>query len=258
LAGTAQGWINVPTSQLSAPTIFNLLQKAGVTWKVYYTDTVPGTGTPGKPDTYISYFSQMMPYMTSNVAPLSQYFTDLTNGTLPQVALIEAGRDSGLDEHPNNNVIVGAKQVQSIINAFLSSSSYQDSVFILTWDEGGGMYDHVPPAATVNPDGIAPNLATDPNVLTIFGDNFTKTGFRVPLIVISPWTIKGYVSHKVADYTAILKFIETRFNLSSLTLRDAAQPDMTDFFDFVNVPNSAPPTPPAQVSGVACYYTSLP
>ena len=94
--------------------------------------------------------------------------------------------------------------------------------------------------------------------MTTFGDNFTKTGFRVPLIVISPWTIKGYVSHKVADYTAILKFIETRFSLPSLTLRDAAQPDMTDFFDFVNVPNSAAPTPPAQHSGVACYYNALP
>jgi phospholipase C len=76
--------------------------------------------------------------------------------------------------------------------------------------------------------------------------------------VISPWTKKGYVSHAVADYTAILKFIEARFNLSSLTLRDAAQPDMSDFFDFVNVPNSAPPTPPPQHNGVACYYNTVP
>ncbi len=60
--------------------------------------------------------------------------------------------------------------------------------------------------------------------------DFDYTGYRVPLIVISPFTKKNYVSHTVADMTAILKFIETRFNLPALTKRDAAQPDMTEYF----------------------------
>jgi phospholipase C len=70
--------------------------------------------------------------------------------------------------------------------------------------------------------------------------------------VISPFTKKNYVSHTVADYTAMLKFIETRFNVPPLTKRDAAQMDMTEFFDFQKVPWATPPTPPAQSTIGAC------
>jgi phospholipase C len=70
---------------------------------------------------------------------------------------------------------------------------------------------------------------------------YDHTGYRVPLIVVSPFARKNFVSHTVMDYTAILKFIETRFNLPNLTARDKAQPDMTEFFDFVNPPWMTPP-----------------
>jgi phospholipase C len=75
--------------------------------------------------------------------------------------------------------------------------------------------------------------------------------------VVSPFTKQNYVSHTVADYTAILKFIETRFKLSALTKRDAAQMDMTEFFDFQNVPWATPPNPPAQAKGGVCDATKL-
>src|SRR5204863_336230 len=65
------------------------------------------------------------------------------------------------------------------------------------------------------------------------------------------------VSHTVMDHTAMLKLIETRFNLPSLTLRDAAQPDMTEFFDFVNVPWATPPTPPNQLHNLPCIMEAL-
>jgi phospholipase C len=70
--------------------------------------------------------------------------------------------------------------------------------------------------------------------------------------VISPFTKKNFVSHTVADYTAILRFIETRFNVPSLTQRDAAQMDMTEFFDFQNTPWATPPSPPTQSTTGAC------
>ena len=92
---------------------------------------------------------------------------------------------------------------------------------------------------------------------------FDTTGFRVPNLVISPFTKPGYVSHTNADFTAILKLIETRFLtpdpttglLPSLTARDAAQPDLTEFFDWTS-PNLASTNPPEQ-TGLPCYY-SLP
>jgi phospholipase C len=76
--------------------------------------------------------------------------------------------------------------------------------------------------------------------------------------VVSPFTRKNYVSHTNADYTAILKLIETRFGLPSLTKRDAAQIDMTEFFDFTNAPWMNPPQPPVQPSPGNCYLDHLP
>jgi phospholipase C len=87
--------------------------------------------------------------------------------------------------------------------------------------------------------------------------DFNRTGFRVPLIVVSPFTKKSYVSHTVADFTAMLKFIETRFSLPSLTARDAAQMDMTEFFNFDAPPWLTPPMPPVQPTNKPCDYTNL-
>jgi phospholipase C len=81
---------------------------------------------------------------------------------------------------------------------------------------------------------------------------------RVPLIVISPFTKRHYVSHTTSDYTAILKFIETRFGLSNLSARDAAQMDMTEFFDFSNPPWMTPPAPQVQDTSKPCYLDHLP
>jgi phospholipase C len=168
------------------------------------------------------------------------------------VALIESGyTESAQDEHPLNPVDRGARYAESLVNALINSPSWKDSVMFITYDEGGGFYDHVPPMQAVNPDDKPPKLIpSDPQ-----GD-FTITGFRVPLIVISPFTKPGYVSHTTADFTALLKFIETRFGLPNLNKRDAAQPDMTEYFDW-SAPNLDPPTPPAQPT-LPCYYDHLP
>jgi phospholipase C len=76
--------------------------------------------------------------------------------------------------------------------------------------------------------------------------------------VVSPFSKKSYVSHTVADFTAILKLIETRFKLPSLTKRDAAQMDMTEFFDFKNKPWATPPTTPIQPVTAPCYLDHVP
>ena len=140
-----------------------------------------------------------------------------------------------------NSVQVGAAFAASFVNALLNSPSWKDSIFFLTFDEGGGFYDHVPPAPAVSPDGIKPFDIPAGNPP---GD-FVQTGFRVPLMVISPFAKQHFVSHTVMDFTAMLKFIETRFNLPPLNNRDAAQPDMTEFFDWT-APNMSPGTPPTQ------------
>jgi phospholipase C len=251
-AATSAGHVYSPAQPLTTKTIFELLDAAGVSWKIYETD--PGT-------TFLQFFQPYGSQHAANVVPVSEYLTDVQNGTLPSVAFIEGGYESGRDEHPNNNVQTGAAYVASLINALMNSPSWNDSVFILTYDEGGGIFDHVPPVQTVSPDGIPPSDLQPDDICTVNGGancDFTVTGFRVPLIVVSPFTRKNFVSHTPADYTAILKLIETRFSLGSLTQRDAAQMDMTEFFDFNNPVWMTPPTPPDQVTNGLCDFQALP
>lgn len=237
-AATSQGHVYPPTGNLTAKIIFQDLDDAGVSWKIYETDPS---------DTYLTYFQPYASQHMANVVPATQFVQDAKNGTLPSVAFIEGGYNSGRDEHPTTHIQQGEMYVASLINGLVQSQSWKSSVFFLTWDEGGGFYDHVPPVGTVNPDGIKP-VDLQPGD---FPGDFTRTGFRVPLIVISPFAKKAYVSHTAADYTAMLKFIETRWSLPSLTRRDAAQMDMTEFFDW-SAPNANPPTPPTPTETLRC------
>lgn len=249
-AATSHGHIYEPTSstggQLGVPTIFDLLQNAGISWKIYYSDTIGSS-----PDSYFFNFSSSAKLAAGHLLPVTQYYTDLQNGTLPQVAFIEGGYEFGLDEHPLNSVQDGSRYVSKLMNALMASSSWSDSVFFLTWDEAGAMYDHVSPMLPVpSPDGIKPTDYLPGDICSDDAGNpacdFTRTGFRLPVLVISPFTKPHYVSHTPMDYTAILKFIEERFGLPNLTKRDAAQPSMDEFFDYANAPNLMPPAPPEQ------------
>src|SRR5438270_4331835 len=270
MAATTAGHVH-PLNETNTPplpnqTIFDALQKAGISWKIYVSDL---DRNPPLQDSGLNDFQSASKY-PQNFVPASQFHSDLSNGTLPQVVMIEPGYIGGLDEHPTvlANVIgegvqAGSNYVSTFINDFMASQYWKNSVFILTFDEGGGFYDHVPPVQTVSPDGIPPS-DLQPGADFCLGAggptcDFTYTGFRVPLLVISSFTKKNYVSHTPADYTAILKLIETRFNIPSLTKRDAQQMDMTEFFDFANVPWKTPPSPPLQPASTdPCYLDHLP
>jgi phospholipase C len=253
---------------IRSKTIFDELQNAGVTWKIY-------TQAPGG-YTYASAFAGFSSRYASTgnivVDPsFSQFIDDAQAGNLPAVAFLEK---PDADEKPesNNNVQSGVAETRQLINAVMYGPSWKDSVIIFTFDEGGGTFDHVAsPTNVPSPDGIAPvdicTSATDSRCTFASlthssppydppGD-FTRYGFRVPLIVISPFTRQGYVSHVTTDYTAWLKFVEKRFNLAALTARDgwSNTSDMSDFFDYQNPPWSTPPKNPPSDSAGACYDT---
>jgi phospholipase C len=274
LAATSHGHVyelGVTSSPpLADKTIFQLLQEHGISWKIYVHPGPSGCTSTAclLSMSYINMFTfqdQVVSNFPQNLVPISQYFTDLSNGTLPQVAMIEPASDAFLDEHPTEtspvNVQAGAAYVASLVNALMSSSSWKDSALIFSHDEFGGLYDHVAPQSAVPPDAVLPSDLQPGDVCSTGGGptcDFSHTGYRVPLIVISPFTRKNFVSHTVADHTAILKLIETRFKLPALTARDAAQMDMTEFFDFAHPPWMIPPTPPAQNASGACYLDHLP
>ncbi|HTR64950.1 MAG TPA: alkaline phosphatase family protein [Terriglobales bacterium] len=281
LAATSQGLVHPiapPETQLTAPIIFEELQNAGISWKIYVDPQNTSCESDPTSDclynySYISQFTYgqtiaATPTLVQNIVPVSQFTADAQNGTLPQVALIEPPSFAGLDEHPSDydisspaNLQSGANFAAGLINSVMTGPSWKDSVVFFTYDEGGGFYDHVPPQPMPSPDGIKPKDLIPGDICDSTGTvgggtcDFTYTGFRVPMIVISPFSKKNFVSHQVRDYTAILKFIETRFNLAALTKRDAAQPDMSEFFDFVNEPWAKAPNPPAQNMAGQCTLT---
>jgi phospholipase C len=275
IAGTSQGHAYpITNTPATAPLIFQELQQAGITWKIYVHPGANGCSTASclYQLSYIQNFTYgqtILSQFPQNIVPDTQFITDAQNGTLPQVSYIEPASEVGLDEHaadydanpPCCSIQAGANYVSSLIGAVMNGPSWKDSIFILTFDEFGGFYDHVPPQPAVSPDGVPPSDLLPGDVCTSTTGptcDFVYTGYRVPLIVVSPFTKKNYVSHTTADYTAILKLIETRFNVSALTKRDAAQMDMTEFFDFTNPPWVTPPTPPAQNVSGPCYLDHLP
>ncbi len=303
IAGTSHGYVyqrgaNPPldTPLIPAKTIFEALDSHNppISWKIY----VPTQGTacatpPADTDpACLIRFSYLHDFAfgatiknnpaayKQNIVPISQFTTDAQNGTLPQVAQIEPASSAGLDEHPTDDdpppgsqpccsMQDGARFVKTLIDSVMNGPSWQDSVFILTFDEAGGLYDHVPPYHSVSPDGILPKdlFSNDP----CFGNtqpdtvcDFSYSGYRVPLVVVSPFAKANGVSHQQRDLTAILKLIEKRFGLNALTARDAAQVDMDDttdgFFDFTNAPLKTPPSLPAQtvLGPTQCYLDHLP
>jgi phospholipase C len=146
------------------------------------------------------------------LVPTSQFYTDLQNGTLPQVCwLIPPGNQS---EHPPNDVAVGMRYVTGLVNAVMKSQYWQNCAIVITWDDYGGFYDHVPPTQT---------------------DEY-GFGFRVPCLVLSPYSLSNTVVHTQYDLTSILKLIEIKFLLSSLTGQDGAASNMLDCFNFSQTP----------------------
>jgi phospholipase C len=235
-------------------TIFDVLNQNNISWKYYFQDNSiflasfsDWTNSDGTPNTSIQ----------GHVFPISDYFNILSQSNadqlLPQVVFIERGGSSAAtDEHPLNNVQVGSAAAANMINALMKSSAWPDSVFILAFDEGGGLYDHVPPISLPAPDSQPPDTQNVP--FTVLPGDFTNSGFRVPFVMVSPWVKPNYVSHVKSDTTSILKLIETRFNLPPLTQRDgsSAVSDLTDFFDFSTPHLLTPPPLPTQPTNGTC------
>src|SRR5215510_10031166 len=240
LAGTSFGHIRNDSFglDLSHQSVFNLLDAASVSWKIYAAQYPLAYGR--------LFFSYVNNQAATHVFPIAQYFTDLVNGALPDVAyidpqLIEAPNTEN-DEHPPADVQLGQKYVADAINGLMGSSAWATSAFFLTYDEHGGFYDHVVPPAAVPPDGIAPLFQPGdvPGAFDIYG-------VRVPAVVVSPYSKPHFVSHVVHDHTSLLRFIEYRFGMPSLTARDAAADPMLEFFDFSTATFATPPSLPAAV-----------
>jgi phospholipase C len=195
-------------------TMAEILDRARVNWRVYS----PQPGTSGYVWNFVSYFSQLWHGQDrQDSVPNTQFLSDIANCQLPQVSWIIP--PLGVSEHPPESVANGMNWTVQQINAVMNSTCgyWQHSVIVLTWDDWGGFYDHVPPP-----------------VETFFG-----FGIRVPLLMISPYSKAGYISHTLYSFDSINAFIEHTFHSGCLVADCfSTTNDLTDMLNLGQTPLS--------------------
>jgi phospholipase C len=199
------------------PTILDELDSAGITWK-YYARSQVGYWTA--PNAVQSLFTNDQ---SKVIVPETQVLTDIANHALPAVAYVTP--NDTFSDHPYSTLTNhGQDWIALITNAIGGDPYYwNDTVVLVTWDDWGGFYDHVPPPFAVNPAGGNP----DP----------MEYGMRVPLLVVGPYVIPGTVDHTVRSADGILTFIESVFGLPSLGTLDAQSDNLSAVFNWSQAAN---------------------
>ncbi|MGC2405901.1 MAG: alkaline phosphatase family protein [Candidatus Cybelea sp.] len=200
-------------------TMRDLLDAKSVSWTYY---SPPVIGNTGKLWNAFDLVAPVRygPEWKTNIKKPKAFFSDITKGTLPAVSWIIP--DNPDSDHPTVHD-TGPSWVASIVNAVGESKYWDSSAIVVVWDDWGGFYDHVPPPLT---------------------DHWGGLGFRVPMILISPYareaypSTPGYISHTQYEFGSILKFIENVWGLGSLGTTDQRANSIVDCFDFTQPPRS--------------------
>lgn len=209
----------------NAETVFDRMTAKKVSWNVYYDreDVFPVTAA--------IHFPRLKTYVPTNFHTMEQFFDDVAAGNLPKYSFIEPRMFyNHNDQHPpaivgghtlTSSVLAGEILINSIYDAIRQSQSpkgnnFQNTVFIITYDEHGGCYDHVPPPPAVPPDSSGPGQMD-------FG--FDRLGVRVPTVIVSAWTEPGTIVNTPLNHNSVLKTMSLKWDLGNLTARDlAAEP----------------------------------
>jgi phospholipase C len=208
--------------------VFNDLEAAKVTWGAY-SDDIPfdyALLNAGFGSTHANVYNE------------AKFFAQLADGSLPQVAFLDASLNI-LDEHPPADVQKGEAWTKKVYDAVTASPLWlkdgKGVAMIFTYDESGGFYDHVvpPPACVPSPDQA----------------EWDRLGFRVPFVMISPFAKQKYVSKLTHSHTSITRLIQAIFDLPAMTARDANSDALLDMFDFTGTPLAKPPAPPEAGTG---------
>jgi phospholipase C len=207
-----------PFPCLTYQTMRDLLDAKSISWKYYSPPVQGGTGSMWNAFDAIEAVRDGPEWNTNISVPETNIFADISGGALPAVSwVIPDGADS---DHPGQKGgDTGPSWVASVVNAIGQSSYWSTSAIIVVWDDWGGFYDNVAPP---------------------FQDHWGGLGFRVPMIVLSPYALGGgtqnYVSHTQYEFGSILNFMEGTFGLGSLGTTDERATSMVDCFNFTQSP----------------------
>jgi phospholipase C len=191
-------------------TIADEFDTYGITWR-YYAPQINNNGLGGTWSVFqaIKHIRFGPNWKSNIVSPQTRFLQDINNGKLAQVTWICP--DYAHSDHMGpGSTPLGPEWVATVVNAIGRSPYWYSTAIFVSWDDWDGFYDHVPPPQ-VDDMGL---------------------GFRVPLIVVSPYAKHGYVSHQVHEFSSFLRFAEELYKLPSLGTRDATADDLADCFDF--------------------------
>jgi phospholipase C len=215
-AATSQGHMDDKTRTFTSPSVFGQLAAHNLSWAIYGYHAAPLTK---------STFTDISGADASHFGKFADFTAAAAAGTLPAFAFLEPGwGTAGNSQHPNYDVALGEQLIHDVYEAVRTGPGWAQTLLVITYDEHGGCYDHVPPpAGAVPPDSSAGE----------FGFGFDRFGVRVPAVLVSPLIEAGTVYRAPAggpplDHTSLLKTIQQRWNLPSLTARDAAAPGFGD------------------------------
>ena len=227
IAGTSGGMtddVNIAnqaallTQQVNG-TIFQRLTTYGIDW-ANYAFSFPLGATPEL------YPVNDTSLVESNLRPFDQFFTDAAAGTLPSFSFLDEDMDNASQHNPQN-MVVGEAMIAQVVEALANGPGWANSLLVLTYDEHGGYYDHVPPPVALAPDSLPPVVVAGESTY----DGFERYGFRVPGLIVSPYSRPRYISHTVFDHTSVLALVERKWNIPAMTYRDANANDLTDLID---------------------------
>lgn len=236
IVGTSRGMTddngNMTNDYAPEGTIFKQFDQFNISWMNYAEKFEVGSNSPddfGKNDlTTESYHRAHVP----------QFFTEAALGNLSAFSFIDPNYGTQSQENPQN-VVVGEALLSDIVHAIGSSPKWNQTLFILTWDEHGGYYDHVPPPPALKPDDVPPNVLLGEYQY----EGFARYGMRVSAVIVSPYSKPGYVSHTLYDHTSVLGTSHRKWNLPSLTYRDANANDFLDMLDLAALAKGTPTFP---------------
>jgi phospholipase C len=242
-AATSEGYVHNDFKRpYTSKTVFELFEENGLTWAIYFHDLHD-----------LLQFSKLAP-TKEHFRRFEQWPSDVAAGRLPHYTFLfprfmngrapDGGPVFANSQHAPEDVRFGDHLIADVYEALAANPDlFRETALVITYDEHGGFYDHVPPGPAPNPDGQNSPNPDDRANFTPPPFAFDRLGLRVPAVIVSPWIAKGTVEQRQLQHNSIIKTVRDIFGLNGLNRRDESALSFADLFEAAVEPRQADDMP---------------